>query len=221
MLDVLGLASFFADCSVLRGRDHRDLTSRNAMVLSTGCVRALLTVASHEVDEVSMAQPETIRNRLLTVIAVVLVVAALKWSYPVTMPLVVAVFVIATAWPIKPWLDQMLPSSLSYVGTVLALFLILACFIVVIYFAIAQVAQTFGQNQEQFRALYGTYAMWAQERGLPVLGGEGGYDRLVAIAQILFWRAYAVLGYLGFIVVLMIMGLPEVPALARKFRDQL
>ena len=164
---------------------------------------------------------ETIRNRLLTVIAVILVVAALKWSYPVTMPLVVAVFVIAAAWPIKPWLDQMLPSSLSYVGTVLALLLILAGFFAVIYFAIAQVVQTFGQNQEQFRTLYETYATWARGKGLPVPGGEGGYDRLVAIAEVLFWRVYAVLGYLGFIAVLVIMGLPEVPALARKFGDQL
>ena len=168
-----------------------------------------------------MVQPETVRNRLLAVIAVILVVAALRWSYPVTMPLVVAVFIIAAAWPIKPWLEQMLPASLSYVGTILALFLILASFIAVVYFALAQVAQTFGQNQEQFRALYGAYATWAREKGLPVLGGEGGYDRLVAIAQVLFWRAYAVLGYLGFIAILVIMGLPEVPALARKFRDQM
>lgn len=168
-----------------------------------------------------MVQPETIRNRLLTVIAVILVVAALQWSYPVTMPLVVAVFIIAAAWPIKPWLEQMLPSSLSYIGTVLALFLIFACFIAVIYFAIGQVAQTFGQNQEQFRALYGTYAAWAREKGLPILGGEGGYDRLVAIAQVLFWRVPVVLGYLGFIAVLVIMGLPEVPTLVRKFREQL
>ncbi len=166
-----------------------------------------------------MVAPETIRNRLLTVIAAILIVAALQWSYPVTMPLVVAVFVIAAAWPIKPWLDQLLPSSLSYVGTVLVLFLILAGFITVIYFALAEVGQTFTQNQERFRTLYDGYAAWAKEKGLPVLGGD--YDRLVAIAQILFWQVYAVLGYLGFIAVLVIMGLPEVPALAAKFREQL
>ena len=168
-----------------------------------------------------MVQPEKICNRLLTVIAVILVVAALQWSYPVTMPLVVAIFIIAAAWPIKPWLDQKLPSSLSYVGAVLALFLILAGFIAVIYIAIAQVVQTFGQNQEQFRAVYETYATWARDKGVPTLGGEGGYDRLVAIAQVLFWRIYTMLGYFGFIAVLVIIGLPEVPALARKFRDQL
>jgi len=67
------------------------------------------------------------------------------------MPLVVAVFIITAAWPIKPWLDQMLPPSLSYLGTILALFMILACFIAIIYFAIAEVTHTFGDNQEQFR----------------------------------------------------------------------
>jgi predicted PurR-regulated permease PerM len=91
----------------------------------------------------------------------------------------------------------------------------------VIYIAIAQVARTFGQNQEQFRTVYETYATWARDNGLPTLGGEGGYDRLVVIAQVLFWRIYAMLGYLGFIAVLVIIGLPEVPALARKFRNQL
>jgi AI-2 transport protein TqsA len=168
-----------------------------------------------------MAQPQTVRNRLLTVIAFVLAVAAIRASYPVMMPLVVAVFVVAAAWPIKPWLDRVLPSSLSYAGTVLALFLILACFLAVIYFATGQVARSFAQNEEQFRALYESYAMWASGKNTPALGGENGYDRLVAVAQALFWRVYALLGYLGLIAVLVILGLPQVPALAGRFRDQL
>lgn len=115
----------------------------------------------------------------------------------------------------------MLPSSLSYVGTVLALFLIMAGFFATIYFSIAQVTQTFLEDQDRFRALYDTYASWARERGLPVPGGGGGYEGLVTIAQTVFWSIYTVLGYLGFVAILVIMGLPEVPALARKFREQL
>lgn len=168
-----------------------------------------------------MVQTETVRNRLLTLISIILTVAALHWSYPVTMPLVVATFIIAAAWPIKPWLEQALPSSLSYVGTIFILVLILAGFFAVIYFAIAQVAQTFAENQEQYRALYENYVLLAERMGLPVPGGEGGYERLVALAQALFWRVYAVFGYLGFIAILVIMGLPEVPALAHKLREQL
>lgn len=168
-----------------------------------------------------MSDPATRRNRLLTVIAVILSVAALRWSYPVAMPLVVAIFIIAAAWPIKPWLEHRLPSSLSYIGTVLALFLILAGFFAIIYLAIAQVTQAVIEDQDRFRAIYETYARWAAGRGLPVPGGEGGYDRLVAIAEALFWRVYTVLGYIGLIAFLVILGLPEVPTLADKFREQL
>ena len=168
-----------------------------------------------------MIQPDRIRNRLLTLIALILSIAALRWSYPVAMPLVVAFFIIAAAWPLKLWMERLLPSSLSSVGTILLLFLVLVGMLALLYVALAQVAQTLARNREQFRALYDAYAAWAQENGLPVLEGSGGYDRLVAIARILFWRIYAVLGYVGLIATLVIMGLPEVPALARKFRDQL
>jgi predicted PurR-regulated permease PerM len=168
-----------------------------------------------------MIPSDTIRNRLLALIAFLLTVAALRWSYPVTMPLAVTCFIIAAVWPIKPWLRRALPSTLSNVGTILVLFLLLAGFFAIIYFAIAQVAQTLARDREQYRALYEGYATWARERGLPVLGGDGGYDRIVELASLLFWRIYTVLGYVGFIAVLVIMGLPEVPALADRFRDLL
>ena len=168
-----------------------------------------------------MIRGGTIRDRLLAVIAGLLVVAGLRWSFPVTMPLAAAVFIVAAVWPIKPWLDQALPSSLSYIGTVLVLVLILAGFIATIYVAVSQVAQTLTQNQEQFRQIYESYAVWAKEKGLPLLSDDGGYFELVAIAQALFWRIYAMLAYFGFIAILVILGLPEVPAFRRKFRDQL
>ncbi|MEF2553458.1 AI-2E family transporter [Aurantimonas sp. A2-1-M11] len=167
-----------------------------------------------------MLQPDVIRNRLLAVIAFIVVIAALRWSYEVTMPLVVTLFIIGAAWPIKPWLEKILPESLSYAGTILVLFLILAGFFLVIYLAAAQVAGTFAENQERFRSIYDSYAAWAAERGLPVPGGNNGYDNLVAIAQVVFWDVYTVVGYLGVIAILVIMGLPEVPTFAKKLREQ-
>lgn len=168
-----------------------------------------------------MPDQDTIRNRLLALIAGLLVVAGLRWSFPVTMPLAVAVFIVAAVWPIKPWLDQALPSSLSYIGTILVLVLIFAGFIAAVYLAISQVVQTFFRDQEQFRQLYEAYASWATERGLPVLGGQDGYGRLIALAQAVLARVYTVLAYLGFIAVLVILGLPEVPAFGHKVRDRL
>jgi predicted PurR-regulated permease PerM len=97
-----------------------------------------------------MPDRERIRDRPLTVIAGLLAVAALKWSYPVTMPLAVTAF-IAAAWPIKPWLDRVLPYSLSYASTLLALLAFLAGFFAAVYLSLAEVVQTLARRQEQFQ----------------------------------------------------------------------
>lgn len=169
-----------------------------------------------------MILPDTIRNRLLAVITGLLVVAGLKWSYPVTMPLAAAAVVIAAAWPIKPWLDRALPSGLSYAGTILVLFAIFAGFILAVYFSIAQVVEAFARNLDQFRQIYETVTDWLGRRGLsPPGGGRDAFERLLGIIQTVLAQAYSVLGYLGVIAVLVILGLPEVPALRGKIRDHM
>jgi len=164
-----------------------------------------------------MSGPESVRNRLLAVIVAVLVVAALRASYPVTMPLAVAAVVIAAAWPIKPFLDRVLPSSLSYAGTLVALLLISAAFAAGIYFSSAQVVQAFLGNQDRFHDIYASASAWLRSHGLPTVGDEKGYTRLIAVAGGLLSTSYTTFAYLGFIAVLVVLGLPEVP----RFRDKI
>lgn len=168
-----------------------------------------------------MPDPDRIRNRLLAVIATVLVVAALKWSYPVTMPIAAAVFVMAAAWPVKLWLDRVLPSGLSYAVTLLLLLVVLAGFFVAVYLSLAQVVQAFAERRDQFARLYEAAAGWAQARGLALPGGGGGFERLAGLAQAVLGRAYTVLAYLGVIAVLVLLGLPEVPAFRARLRQAL
>ena len=169
---------------------------------------------------IPMMQHNTVGNRLLAVIAALLVVAALKASYPVTMPLAAAVLIVAAAWPLKPWLDQFLPSKLSYVGTVLALFLIFAAFLLAVYFSISRVAQAFAGRREQFVQMYGAYAAFASERGLPTLGEGGAGEQLLGLAQAVLTPITDTLTYLGVTAVLVIFALPEVPALRDKVRER-
>jgi AI-2 transport protein TqsA len=168
-----------------------------------------------------MRDPDSIRNRLLGVIVALLAIAGLRWSYPVTMPLAAAVFVVAAAWPIKPWLDRALPSGLSYAGTMLALFLVLAGFFGAVYVSASQVVGVLAERQEQFRGLYDAYLAWSERHGLPVPAGREGFARLVGLAEAVFAHLYTVLGYLGFVAVLVLLGLPEVPAFRRKIRDRM
>jgi predicted PurR-regulated permease PerM len=167
-----------------------------------------------------MQDHDRLNNRLLSVIVGLLVVAALKWSYSVTMPLAAAVFVVAVVWPIKLGLDRHLPSWLSYCGTIVLLLLVFAGFVFAMYFSMAQVVQTLISRQAQFEQLYNNYAGWAQANGLPVLlGGGGGYIRLVSLLQTVLSSTYTVLAYLGSIAILVFLGLPEVPLFQRKIRD--
>ncbi|MEX6506849.1 AI-2E family transporter [Jiella sp. M17.18] len=165
-------------------------------------------------------QSDLVRNRLLAVIAAVVLIAALRWAYPVVMPLVVAVFIIAAAWPIRKLFPGSMPAVISYGGTMIVLFVIMAVFFAAIYYSIAEVATTFIAHDDRFRALYAQYVNWARPKGLPTLDGSGGYDRLLAIGRTLAADLYTFLTYLGMISVIVVLGFPEVPAMARKVRDR-
>lgn len=160
------------------------------------------------------------RNRLLAVLVFLLVVAALRASHPLTMPLAFALVVVAAVWPLKPALDRVLPSWASYTATVLALLLLLAGFAGAIYFAVAQVVRAFAEDWPSFARLYGEAVAWADRRGVPI--GEGrNFGRVVGFVRQLVSYAYSALVYVGFVAVLVILGLPEVPAFRRKVRAEL
>lgn len=158
---------------------------------------------------------------MLAVIATLLVVAGLRASYAVTMPLAAAIVIVAAIWPIKPWLDHALPSKVSYLCTVLALLVISVGFIGAVYFSIAQVVRAFVGHQEQFDNLYKSLTDWVAKRGFEGFLGQQGYARLISFGQTLLADAYTVFVYLGFIALLVVLGLPEVPALRLKLHGAL
>jgi AI-2 transport protein TqsA len=164
---------------------------------------------------------EMARNRMLAVILAILVIAALRASYSVTMPLAVAAVIVAAIWPVKPWLDRVLPSSLSYAGTVLLLLIAFAAFIAAIYFSAAQVVTVFAHNRDRFGRLYEAVSDWADQWGFEGFRGREGFAALTGFAEGLLANGYTVLGYFGFIAVLVIFGLPEVQAMQKKLRSEL
>jgi predicted PurR-regulated permease PerM len=58
---------------------------------------------------------------LLSVIAVILVVSALRATYFVTMPLAFAFFTTILVWPVHQWLHRRLPARFGWVATALVL----------------------------------------------------------------------------------------------------
>jgi AI-2 transport protein TqsA len=83
-----------------------------------------------------MSSLDAARNRLLSLIAIILATEALRASYPVTIPVTFSALLIAAIWPVKLWFDHFVPKA-SYVCTSLILFLILSLFFAALYFSAA------------------------------------------------------------------------------------
>lgn len=161
-----------------------------------------------------------VQTRLLAVIAFLIVGFALRQSYAVTMPLAAAAVVIASVWPIKPWLQRFVPATVSNVGTVLALFAVLAAFAGAISFSVAQVAQAFTNNSDKLQQLYQRLSDWVQSWGGSI-GGGGNYSRLISMGETALGGAYNVFVYIGIIGILVVFGLPEVESFRRKINREL
>jgi predicted PurR-regulated permease PerM len=168
-----------------------------------------------------MTSADFFRNRVLAVIAVLLVITALRASYAVTMPVAAAAVIIAAIWPLKPLLDRVLPSKISYVGTILALLVVAVAFIAAVYFSATQVLRAFADHQRQIDEAYSSLMVWLAQWGFHDVGKTEQFGSLLNLGQMLLSNTYTVLAYMGFIAILVILGLPEVPAFRQKLETAL
>ena len=160
------------------------------------------------------------RNRLLTIIAAIMIIAALRIGFAVTMPIAFAAITVAALWPLKRWLAGSMPSWLAYTLTMLALVVILGAFAAAVYLSIGQVIAVMASQWPGLERSYGKLAVWAANHGVP-LSGTVDRQRIVAVIQMLASGVYAFVTYVGFIALVVMLGLPEVPRFRRKLHDML
>ena len=169
----------------------------------------------------SPTSAERYRNRLLTLIALILTIAALKASYSVTIPILFAGVIVAALWPLKLWLDRRLPSWLSYTLTVATLVVILTAFAASVYLSLGQVLGVLGGQWPRITALYDAATHQASEWGLAADAGFIDQRRIIGFAEMLASSAYRLVTYTGFIGLLVILGMPEVGRMHGKMRAEL
>jgi AI-2 transport protein TqsA len=161
---------------------------------------------------------ERVRNTLLAVITVLLVIAGLRWSAPVTMPLAFAGFLIALCWPLREWLNRQLPQhpSFAFIGTTVALLLILAAFTAALFFTGRTIANAVPQYADELDRLLGQVQSLAKSHGLPAPGQMFSGSSVGSYLQGLIMSVYSGLGLLLFILALVVLGLPAVPRLGES-----
>lgn len=132
-------------------------------------------------------EPETnpgrTRARLLAVIAAVLVVAFLKWSAVVTMPLALALFLIALGWPLQERLERRLPRKLAFALTVLSMLLVFAAFVGALVWCGQLIAEKAPQYSGKVQAVYAQIQEWARGYGLSLPGSSQGSGGQGSLAQ--------------------------------------
>jgi len=120
------------------------------------------------------AKPGRTRARLLAVIAAVLVLAFLKWSAVVTMPLGLSLFLIALGWPLQERLERRLPRKLSFLLTVLGMLLIFAVFVGSLVWSGRLIAERAPQYSGKVKAVYAQVQERARDYGISLPDGSGG-----------------------------------------------
>jgi len=155
-----------------------------------------------------------IDNRLLAVLAFVAGIWFLRASYAVTMPLAFAIFLVALAWPIQQWLHRRLPPWLSFVGTLLAMFLVLAVFVGGIYYSVRMVVEQAPEYSDEFETIYESIIRALDRLG--VSPPEDGFSQISGMLGSVASSVWNGLGLFLFIIALVILALPAVPRFQRK-----
>jgi predicted PurR-regulated permease PerM len=168
---------------------------------------------------IKVHQDDYVSVRLLAVLAAVLAIAALRASYAVSMPVVFSVLVIAAVWPLKAWLDRFMPSALSYIATIAAVLVILIGFLAAVYVSMAQMVLAFAGDWDRLAHTAEPLENWLPRWGLSLPAAQGR-DWLIGFGRTLLGKLYTSLVYVGFIALLVMFGLPQVPALQRKLQRE-
>jgi predicted PurR-regulated permease PerM len=167
-----------------------------------------------------MATPTSTSTRLLAVITVILVVAALKIGKAVFLPLLIALFLIVVAWPMQLWLEARLPRWLAFLAT---LFVILMSWVVIgsaFVYSAERVVERAPELERRLDVLATSATEWARSHHIPVPDVRIAMTSLRQRAPAFVDRAIsavnATVAMLGLVVVYLALGLLEVRDFERK-----
>ena len=191
-------------------------------------VTAIRYITSHmdsnyhasNMDSADHRRSEHIRNWLLAVIATIMVIAALKISLSVMLPLVFALFLIAVFWPLQRRLEDYVPRGAAAVLTLLTFILVMSLFCAALWFSIETAASKAPEYEQQF-VYYGKQVQTtAASYGLTLRGPEeSGSVKTLAIdvsKQLISFFTGSVL-----VMAFFVLGLAEVHAYRDKFNRSL
>ncbi|MCF7669382.1 MAG: AI-2E family transporter [Verrucomicrobia bacterium] len=152
---------------------------------------------------------------------VVLIVGGLKISAAVTMPVVVAFFLVMLVWPLQRRMEKWLSPGLSLVFTISSIFIALVIFGGILYSCINVVAATSPGYDQRITELLENTRAWAVKHRIPfpeeLIQKQNLFESAFSALGGMAVKLYNFVGYFLLINVFLILGLLEV----RIFRHAL
>lgn len=159
---------------------------------------------------------------LMAVIAVILVIAALKATQPITMPLAFAFFVVVLVHPLQCWFDRYLPHWFGLILVLLLLAGVVGLMIAALSLSAELIEPQLPQYLDRLQEFANTAQAWARARGFPVSqwlsSSSGSWDQVTQQAIGGVQTLLAALSSFILIVSLLVLLLLEVSQYQEKVR---
>ena len=129
-----------------------------------------------------MNQPgATSEHRLMALLAILALIAGLRASYPVSMPMLFAALIVGALSPMKMWLEQWLPPWASLALVMLTLLVILLGFGSAIYISTRQLIQVMESRWPEIDHEYSGLMRAASDMGIGISPPDR--ERIFAIVE--------------------------------------
>ena len=156
----------------------------------------------------------------LWIIAVILLIQGLRVTWLVTLPVALALFIVALAWPLQQMLERRLRQGLAVAVTSAVIFAVFAVAIGVLALCVDSIVAVAPDYAERLQALSRQAMAAAEGVGLS-LDGEGSRQRaleqLAGVAQVLALNLYEAITILSLATIFIVLTLLEV----HSYRDKL
>ena len=126
-------------------------------------------------DNNDLKRYSKVQFRMISIIAVIITIAALKYASSFLIPIAFALFLIALLWPLQKILIQKIPQGLATIISMLVFLAALAVIIVALWLGAEKVSQDLPKYSDELKGYWEQTQEFAQKYGIdiPTINGEG------------------------------------------------
>ena len=158
---------------------------------------------------------------LVGIMAAIAIFTALYLASSVFAPVACALFIIAVAWPMQPWLQARVPQLLALAIVVTVIVVVFLAFTSIVTWGFGRIGRTLMADAARFQILYDQFAVWLEGHGIVLAGLWSEHFNVgwfIRALQGVTGRVNTTVTFWLIVLVYVVLGLLEVDTIARKLK---